>query len=157
MIVEVYGPKIFWKCVSTLKHQDDAKDANQEILIKVYNNISSFKWKSKLSTWIFSITRNHCLDILKKKKNYKQVPLDDGVLTITTIDDISYSTDKEENTIALYAALKLLKPADRDILVRRMKKQKIDEIAQSLSINPSAVKMRNKRAKLALLKVLKWN
>lgn len=56
---------IVWKMIT---NEFDREDLCQEIMIKVYKNISKFKFKSKLSTWIGRISYNHCYNFIKKKK-----------------------------------------------------------------------------------------
>lgn len=51
-----------------IKNPEDRKDLAQEVYLKVYNKLSSFKFNSKLSTWIGTITYNTCLNFLAKKK-----------------------------------------------------------------------------------------
>ena len=46
----------------------DREDVCQEVFIKIYRNLSGFKYKSKLSTWIARIARNTALNHLEKKK-----------------------------------------------------------------------------------------
>jgi len=47
---------------------EDRKDLSQEVYLKVYDKLASFKFNSKLSTWIGTITYNTCLNFLEKKK-----------------------------------------------------------------------------------------
>jgi RNA polymerase sigma factor (sigma-70 family) len=49
-------------------NQDDQKDLVQDIYLKVYQNLSSFQYKSKLSTWIANIAYNTTINYLQKKK-----------------------------------------------------------------------------------------
>lgn len=51
-----------------IKNQEDREDLAQEVYLKVYDKIESFKFNSKLSTWIGTITYNTCLNFLEKKK-----------------------------------------------------------------------------------------
>lgn len=51
-----------------IKNPRDREDLAQEVYLKVFNKLSSFKFNSKLSTWIGSITYNTCLNFLEKKK-----------------------------------------------------------------------------------------
>jgi RNA polymerase sigma-70 factor, ECF subfamily len=48
----------------------DREEVCQEIFIKVYQNLSRFKFNSKLSTWIGKITYNHCVNYVKKNSKY---------------------------------------------------------------------------------------
>lgn len=49
-------------------NQDDQKDLVQDIYLKVYQNLASFQYKSKLSTWIANIAYNTTINYLQKKK-----------------------------------------------------------------------------------------
>lgn len=51
-----------------IKSPEDRKDLSQEVYLKVYSKLASFKFNSKLSTWIGTITYNTCLNFLKKKR-----------------------------------------------------------------------------------------
>lgn len=68
-----------------IRNADDREDICQEVFIKVYTNLKSFKGASKLSTWISKITVNTCKNYLMKKK----LPLYDEVFPAAeTADDI---------------------------------------------------------------------
>ena len=49
-------------------NEDDQKDFVQDIYLKAYQNLSSFQFKSKLSTWIANIAYNTTINYLQKKK-----------------------------------------------------------------------------------------
>ncbi len=51
-----------------IKNQEDREDLAQEVFLKAYNKLGSFKFNSKLSTWIGTITYNTCLNFLDRKK-----------------------------------------------------------------------------------------
>lgn len=57
--------QIIYKMV---RNHEDRKDLAQEVYLKVYDKLDGFKFNSKLSTWIATITYNTCLNYLKKKK-----------------------------------------------------------------------------------------
>lgn len=54
-----------------LGNEFDREEVCQEVFIKVYQNLSGFNFKSKLSTWIGKITYNHCLNYIQKQKKYQ--------------------------------------------------------------------------------------
>jgi len=61
-----YHKKVFNKCYSMLSIREDAEDAAQEVFFNVHKKINTFKNESKFSTWLYQITINHCLNIIKK-------------------------------------------------------------------------------------------
>jgi RNA polymerase sigma-70 factor (ECF subfamily) len=52
----------------TVTNDGDRKDIAQDIYLKAYQKLPSFKFQSKLSTWIAQISYNTCIDYLRKKK-----------------------------------------------------------------------------------------
>ncbi|MFT6810335.1 MAG: RNA polymerase sigma factor (sigma-70 family) [Saprospiraceae bacterium] len=63
-----YSSKIFGKCLTILKEKNLAQDATQDIMMKILLNLSKFGGRSKLSTWVYSITYNICIDFVRKRK-----------------------------------------------------------------------------------------
>lgn len=57
--------QIIYKMIKT---QEDREDLAQEVYLKVFDKLASFKFNSKLSTWVGTITYNTCLKFLEKKK-----------------------------------------------------------------------------------------
>ncbi|MCY7329436.1 MAG: RNA polymerase sigma factor, partial [Saprospiraceae bacterium] len=63
-----YAGKVFAKCISMLADEGQARDATQDIFIKVLLNLARFTELSSFSTWVYSITYNYCIDLIRKKK-----------------------------------------------------------------------------------------
>ncbi|MEI3115375.1 MAG: sigma-70 family RNA polymerase sigma factor [Eubacteriales bacterium] len=56
-----------------LSNQEDAYDAAQEVFVRVYKSIESFKEQSSFTTWLYRITKNVCSDILRKRQKHSGV------------------------------------------------------------------------------------
>ena len=67
-IVERYQAGLYRTAFYYTQNVEDARDITQEIFIKAYHNLSSFKQASKFSTWLYRIAVNHCLDWCRKKR-----------------------------------------------------------------------------------------
>jgi len=67
-------------CLSVTGDRESAVDLAQEICVKAYQNLSYFKGQSKFSTWLYSITRNHCLNALRSKANAPDMESDEAVM-----------------------------------------------------------------------------
>ena len=65
-----YYDYIYAICLKITKNEQDSLDAAQEALVRIYMNLCKFEEKSKLSTWIYAISRNAALDILRQKKKF---------------------------------------------------------------------------------------
>ncbi|MFT4737577.1 MAG: RNA polymerase sigma factor (sigma-70 family) [Cyclobacteriaceae bacterium] len=144
-----YRAHIFSKCFSYVKQRESAADLTQDILIKVYLELPTFRKEARFSTWLYAIIHNICIDFLRRnKKNIHQVLT--AKLAESVVDDwIEEETLAEEKTLELMEALLLeLSPEDKLILVMKYKeKHSIKDIVQVMHLSESAVKMRLKRAK----------
>lgn len=66
-LIVKYQQKVFNQCYFLLnQNRYDAEDAAQEVFCNVCKNIGTFKGEAKFSTWLYQVTRNHCLNILNK-------------------------------------------------------------------------------------------
>lgn len=71
--------KLYWQIRRMVSSHEDTDDLIQEVYIKVFRNISSFKGDSSLSTWIYRIAYNETINFLKSKSvqnSFNDVPLD---------------------------------------------------------------------------------
>ena len=116
--------------------------------------INSFKGESRLSTWIYSLTYNMCIDYTRKnKKRLSWTPLS------SSDEYVGYSVDEvEEETLfaidadVLMEMLELLKPEDKALLLMKYQDNaSIKEIQQITGLAASAIKMRLKRARQRII------
>lgn len=144
-----YAGKVFAKCISMLGDEALARDAVQDIFIKVFLNLSRFSEQSSFSTWLYSITYNFCIDLIRKKKK----------IPVLFADDVSRISDEVEVEIPdsvllemkqdrLEKVLAQLPEGDRIILLMKyMDEMSIKDIADLLQKTESAIKMQIMRAK----------
>ncbi|MDH5381958.1 MAG: RNA polymerase sigma factor [Cyclobacteriaceae bacterium] len=150
-----YEKYILKTCKSYVKNDDVAEDLCQEVLIKVFLQLKKFRSEAKLTTWLFSIIHNTCIDYLRKNK--KNVH---GIITEKLIDEIGDIVDVEENlpiekTVGvLDDLLKEMTSEEKLILLLKYKeKHSIKNISDTLGLSESALKMRLLRAKEKLNKL----
>ena len=55
-----------------LASPEDARDAAQEIFIKVYRSLPGFDFRSSFTTWLYKVATNFCLDLLRKQSRERQ-------------------------------------------------------------------------------------
>lgn len=144
-----YGRKVFGKCISMLGDEGMARDATQDIFIKVMLSLAKFGEQSSFSTWIYSITYNYCIDQIRKKKKGVTIFLDDvsrvkDEIEVEVPDSVLLEMKQEQLTEVLNA----LPPGDRAILMMKYSEDlPIKEIAYILNKSESAIKMQIMRAK----------
>jgi RNA polymerase sigma-70 factor (ECF subfamily) len=71
-----YHERVTRWCYRVTKNRDRALDLTQEVFFKAFRSIHAFRGDSQLSTWLYVITRNHCLNAVKK---WKTEPDDQGL------------------------------------------------------------------------------
>ncbi|QEC51016.1 RNA polymerase sigma-70 factor (ECF subfamily) [Anseongella ginsenosidimutans] len=76
-LVLAYQQRIYWHVRRMVISHDDADDLVQEIFIRIWKNLETFRGGSKLFTWIYRIATNECISFLKRKKMRNTVSIDD--------------------------------------------------------------------------------
>lgn len=71
-LIDTYGGLVYNLCLNYLRDTHDAEEAAQDVFVKVYQKIASFQRHSSLKTWIYRITVNHCLDVVKARRRQKR-------------------------------------------------------------------------------------
>lgn len=71
-LLDDYQQKVFSTCLSFVPNKEDAEDIAQEVFVEVFKSISKFKGQSKLSTWIYRIATNKCLEFIRKRNTKKR-------------------------------------------------------------------------------------
>lgn len=146
----------------TLGNGQDAQDAAQEVFIKVWTSLSSFRGESKLSVWLYRITSNVCTDILRRRKTDTvslTIEDDEGGESEFAVPDTAptphEALEKKERQSALAAALEAL-PEDyrRALLLRESGGLSYAEIASLLHTDLGTVKSRIFRARKKLCEIL---
>lgn len=134
-----------------LSDEGQARDATQEIFIKIMLNLARFTEQSSFSTWVYSITYNFCIDIIRKRKKMPTIYSDDmGRVSRDTeeFDDIPDSVLFEMEEKRLKEVLEAMPPGDRAILMMKYAEDlSIKEIGDVLNKTESAIKMQIMRAK----------
>jgi RNA polymerase sigma-70 factor (ECF subfamily) len=145
-----YAGKVFAKCISMLADHGMARDATQDVFIKILLNLSKFTEQSSFSTWVYSITYNYCIDLIrKKKKNILLFTEDIGRISKETEVEIPDSVILEMETKRLEKVMEKLPPGDKAILdMKYSDDMSIKEIGEVLNKTESAIKMQIMRAKI---------
>lgn len=130
-LVRKYQERIYWHVRKMVLDHDDSDDVVQEVFIKVWKNLHSFRQDAQLFTWIYRIATNECLNFLKKKKRVSMMSLTDYQDILVSKLDMSVQMDGDAIEIKLQKALLTL--PDKQRLVFNMKyfdDMKYDEIAE---------------------------
>ena len=125
-------------CRAYTNSQEDFEDYYQEVC-------------SQWSTWVYRISLNVCLTLLKKKKNNVQHFVSDSITAEETEDNYAFSN---ESLNLLYDAIRKLSEIDRAVIMLYLEEKSQKEIAEIIGTNPNNIGVRVKRIKNRLKKIL---
>lgn len=76
-IVERYQERLYWSCLRMLNDPDEAEDVVQETFVRAYEKLGEFDPAYRFYTWLFTIARNRCLNILRRRKVWAMLSFQD--------------------------------------------------------------------------------
>lgn len=148
MLYRKYADKVYRKCITLLKDQGMAEDATQEIFVKIMLSLANFNEKAQFSTWVYSITYNFCIDIIRKQKKTKNLFVDDIERAPDVADEIPDEFLRSMEVKRLRIVLDTIPTDDHAILLMKYQDDmSIKDIAEGMGKTESAIKMKIKRAK----------
>lgn len=144
--------KIFRLCLGFVKDQELANDLFQEILIKIWRHLESFRSESEISTWIYRIAYNTAITFSAKEKNKpKQIDLPKGM---DLAEPENPSQEQEVQLQKLYEAISSLAESDRVIATLLLENTAYKTIAEVTGISENYVAVKVNRIKTSLTQLL---
>lgn len=128
-----------------------ANDLVQEVFIKVWENIKSFRNESSISTWIYRITVNTCLQELRKKK---PIAIEHHVAHLEDTE-ADYTDHREVQLRQMYRCISALKTESKSIILLELEGLPQKEIAEIMGLSHEAIRVRVHRIKNELIKCVK--
>nr|WP_300187033.1 sigma-70 family RNA polymerase sigma factor [uncultured Agathobaculum sp.] len=159
-LVRLYEKRVYAVALRSSGNPEDAADIVQEVFLRAWRSIESFRGDSGFSTWLFRITMNLCVDHARHKHAQPQTqPIVTDDETERPLPDPAPTPeehlDNRELGRELAAALEEISEEHRRIvLLRDVSGMSYTEIAEVLEISEGTVKSRLSRARIALRKVL---
>jgi len=158
VLVDRYKDMVFTLSLKMLKDREEAEEVSQDTFLKIYKSLSKFNGESKLSTWIYKVAFNTCLDRLKRNKRLQPFAgLDEftepeALSLMNVLDSIE---DKERKQM-IQDCMHLLPGEDSFLLtLYYFEEQSLEEIAKIIGITPNNVKIRLYRSRKKLASLLK--
>ncbi len=149
-LYKVYWDKVFRLCMGYFNDYSLAQDLAQDVFVRVWQYLPTFKGNSSVGTWIFRIATNICLRQKERQNSIAQteVPLD------------LFAKEPSGNSLqvrALYKAIAELPEIDRLIISLYLEELKQSEIAQITGLSEVNVRVKINRIKSALAKKIRNN
>ncbi|MBO0324231.1 RNA polymerase sigma factor [Muricauda sp. CAU 1633] len=157
-LVDKYKVLVFTIAMRMLKNREEAEEVAQDSFLKIYKSLKKFKGDAKLSTWIYRIAYNTCLDRIKKNKkelNNRSIDEVSGYQVAELGNALEEMLQKEKSAL-IKNSIQSLSPTDAAILtLYYFEENNLNELAKTLKISPNTAKIKLYRARLRLAEVLK--
>jgi len=158
-IVERFQGRVFGIIHRYIGNSEYAADCAQEVFLRLYRMRRSYRPEARLSTLIYRITANLCLNYIRDSRKHRTLSLDFAREDAPSIDlpapgeatDVSAGMERREKARIVRAALDEIPPRQRVALVlHRFEGLSYKEIAEAMEINVAAVKSLLNRARNSL-------
>ncbi len=149
-LVERHKKKIYFLAYDVVGNHHDAEDISQEVFIKMFRSLKTFRRDAKMSSWLYQITVNTSIDHLRRKSSKPLKSMDD--LDKTNFQEKlagsrNAAGNPEQSAEAVIMqnrvsqALQKVSPRERSVFVmRHYNELKTREIAEILNISQGTVK-----------------
>ncbi len=144
-LVDKHKQLVFTIVVKIVRSREEAEEVSQDVFLKAFKALSSFKGDAKFSTWLYRIAYNAAISQSRKKKPVFSA-IDDEMIDNYTTDKISRSVNelnREEQIEAVNQVMEKLPEEENLLLILFYKKEKtIEEIAEITGYTKSNVKVK---------------
>lgn len=145
---------VFTLALRFAKTREDAEEIAQDCFIKAYRSLGGFQHNSKFTTWLYSIVYTTSMTFLRKKRVDTDSIDDENTYIQLENQGGSYDTNYAENRSRSYylnQAIGQLLPDDATIVTLFYKgEQSLEEIGETMGIDPNTVKVKLFRARQRL-------
>lgn len=152
-LIDKYSQQVFTLIVRIVRNREDAEELAQDVFMKIFRSLPSFKGESSFSTWVYRIAYNTAISATRKKQR-----------EILSIEEDSFSnlseeivanrlnqTNNDEQLAVLDKALELLSPDDRALIhLFYLKEKTIEDVSSITGLTESNVKTKLHRIRKKL-------
>jgi len=140
-LVKTYQERLYWHIRKIVMNHDDADDILQNVYIKVWKNVDSFREDSSLFTWLFRIATNESLSHLQKQRRHSVVSMSEisDYLTDSLESDVYFDGDEIQKKLQLA----IIQLPEKQRIVFNMKyfdEIKYEEMSEILQTSVGALK-----------------
>jgi RNA polymerase sigma-70 factor (ECF subfamily) len=112
ILLQRYTMLLLGVCMKYLKNEEDAKDSVQQVFLKVINDLPKYKVEY-FKSWLYMVTKNHCLMKLRDKGKYPVEMNDQAMATADEPDSTNSAIEKEYHLSTMEQALEQLNNEQR--------------------------------------------
>jgi RNA polymerase sigma-70 factor (ECF subfamily) len=155
--VRQHQHRVYGLAVYLLGDREEAEDVTQEVWLRLWHHRHEVD-EAHLPGWLLRVTRNACIDALRRRKVYRALVRTDSDGVHRTADPGRAPDDETASTLFrehLERALRQLKEPHRSIVIlRELHDMKYEEISEALGLPLNTVKVYLHRARKTLRKLM---
>ncbi len=147
VLVERHSRSVFRLAFRLTGNEQDADDVVQESFIKAHRRLTRFESRSTFSTWLYRITANCAVDLLRARKTHESLDADEPGSTAAPPEAMTTPPNQERQALGgqiqarVRAALTHLTENERMAFVlRHVEGLSIEEIARQMNLRTNATK-----------------
>lgn len=153
MLVKRYQHLVYTLCMKLLKNNELAEEATQDAFVKAYHALADFSGGSKFSTWLYTITRNNCLSLLRRHKP-EMVNGDVEDYETGTEETVKLLETRSKKELLQQSVSMLPEEEATVITLFYIQEQTIEEISTIMDISRGNVKVKLYRARKRLKEIM---
>lgn len=144
-ITRHYQQQVYSLIIQIVPCKEEAEELTQDVFLKAYKKLSSFRQSARLSTWIYRIAWNCAISYTRKRKLY--YPVNDEIFFTNipdeTVDDLLSRERDEKLLLLLEKAIKELHPEEKLLLSLFYYENKSTKtVAQITGFTPNNIKIK---------------
>jgi RNA polymerase sigma factor (sigma-70 family) len=160
--IKEHQERVYNIILNRVQNAEDAEEITQDVFIAVFNKPEAFRGESTISTWLYRIAINKCIDHLRKKQSRKRWSFT-GLFSSATdegnepkeFNHPGVVSENKEKAVILFKAMKQLSANQHTAWVlSEMENMSYKEIGEVMNVSVSSVESLLFRARQNLKKIL---
>lgn len=160
---EMFKDRVYNTCLSYLQNVPEAEEVLQDVFVEIHHSANAFRQQSSVSTWVYRITINKCIDHIRYRNRQKRFAFISGLFNSggdlihnpSTFEHPGILAENKEQAKILFSAIRQLpRQQQTAFILRHIEGLPQKEMAQIMNMSEKAVESLLQRAKGNLRKLL---
>lgn len=158
-LIDRYQAFVFSLCLKVLENREEAEEAAQDVFVKVYQRVRSFRHDSRFSTWLYTLTYRTAIDHRRQTSRHREaktgVEIDLALIDKGEPAAAERTLQQQEQQVQLKSMLARLPQQEATIIdLFYLQEQSVKEIAKIMKLSVSNVKTKLFRTREKLRKLM---
>jgi RNA polymerase sigma-70 factor (ECF subfamily) len=142
------GRRLYALAFRFLNNREEAEDTVQEVMMKLWSERDGKRDYASVASWCTTVTRNHCIDLLRRKKRLRLEAFGDaGSSTAALAENSAAGDDREAVRMVAAIVSRMKEPGRSAIIMRDMEGYSYEETAEAMGTNITALRTMISRAR----------